>query len=228
MAALLEQLEQRRIADDELEAKCVERGVDYKLGPEDEPDDNRLKRMQILRLKCLRVLLDREFAILEWPIRDDPDPQAVAQWAEVDRALALCRAECDEFDYLRHAGLGPYFRRRYYGLLAAGVLAADLEQAPPDLIDEARDRLRRLSAGLAVQLKRAGYSSAQHARDGHEARKAAIKRKVAVADFVQHHPAIRRPDESAHLGLDCRRDICALCSERIDCSADSYSASCDR
>jgi len=49
-----------------------------------------------------------------------------------------------------------------------------------------------------------------------------------MADFVQHHPAIRRPDESAHLGLDCRRDICALCSERIDCRVDSYSASCDR
>jgi len=164
MAALLEQLEQRRIADDELEAKCVERGVDYKLGPEDEPDDNRLKRMQILRLKCLRVLLDREFAILEWPIRDDPDPQAVAQWEVLDRALALCRAECDEFDYLRHAGLGPYFRRRYYGLLAAGVLAADLEQAPPDLIDEARDRLRRLRAGLAVQIKRAGYGATRARR----------------------------------------------------------------
>ncbi|KAJ1623458.1 hypothetical protein T492DRAFT_1148510 [Pavlovales sp. CCMP2436] len=195
MAALLEQLEQqleqRRIADDELEAKCVERGVDYKLGPEDEPDDNRLKRMQILRIKCLGVLLDREFAILEWPRRDDPDPQAVAQWEEVDRALALCRAECDEFDYLRHAGFGPYFRR--------------------------------LRAGLAVQLKRAGYSSAQHARDGHEVRKAAIERKVAVVDFVQRHPAIRRPDESAHLGLDCRGNICALCCERIDCRADSYS-----
>ncbi|KAJ1629123.1 hypothetical protein T492DRAFT_873966 [Pavlovales sp. CCMP2436] len=44
-----------------------------------------------------------------------------------------------------------------------------------------------------------------------------------MADFVQHHPAIRRPDESAHLGLDCRRDICALCSEPIDCRTESYS-----
>ncbi|KAJ1641123.1 hypothetical protein T492DRAFT_831578 [Pavlovales sp. CCMP2436] len=102
-AALLEQLEQCWVADDELEAKCVKRGVDYEPGPEDEPNDDRLKRMQDLRIKCITVDLDREIAISEWQRRDDPDPQAVAQWEEVDRALALCRAECDEFDHLRYA-----------------------------------------------------------------------------------------------------------------------------
>jgi len=71
----------------------------------------------------------------------------------VDHALVLCRAECDEFDQLLYAtGSRDVVLKRYQGLLDAGVLATDLEQAPLDFINEARDRLRLLHAGLADQL----------------------------------------------------------------------------